>query len=369
MTKPRRNRISLLLILLILAAFAFFWRVLPKNGLLTHATLLVARGQWMGPERRNGQVRNYEWLTNDEILRFQRNPDQTLALMRQKVLPPGAIGAMTPLPVAPLVMPDSIMVSPDRTYLQALYIRRNIPRPHRMASEFVSLRDGRSHGETPRWVLGTWYEGSHSLCECVYEKDRRLTAILHNYDTHADKEIVVGGLTGAPLMVGNVWPLFVEASGRTVAMSDSYYDGIVTPAEKVTLGSKLSPVRTFVEFNLKDPNRKGKVWTVPVPEDAASFHCMVSPTHDRLFWIVQSNRMPLLVTMTQKLPKFFKQRPRYLSRWMVSDLDGRNMRTLAEFEISDLFYNRPDLISPQWTLDGKHVSFEYQSALYLLDVD
>ena len=106
-----------------------------------------------------------------------------------------------------------------------------------------------------------------------------------------------------------------------------------------------------------------------MPDDAASFHCMASPGHDRLFWIVQSNRMPFLAAMTQKLPKPFKRPTRYLCRWMVSDLDGRNMRTLTEFEISDLHYNRPDMISPQWTLDGKHVSFEYQSALYLMNVD
>jgi len=369
MTKRTRRKFPLIVVLVLLAAFAVFWRALPKNGLLDHAVPLVTRDNWMGPERRNGEIGNYVWLSNDEILRFQRNPDKTVALMRQKVLPPGKVGAMTPLPVAPLVAPDGVYVSPDRSSLHALYYRRSATRSLRLASEFVSLRDGRSSGLIPGWLLGTWYEGTHRLCECEYEKDKRLTAVLHDYDMHKDEEIVVHGLTGAPLMVGNVWPLFVESSGRVVAMSDSYYDGIVTPADKVRLGSKLSPVHTFVEFNLKDPDRKGKVWTAPVPKDAASFQCIVSPGHDRLFWIVQSNRMPFLATMTQKLPKLFKQPNRYVCRWMVSDLDGRNMRTLAEFEISDLHYNRPDLISPQWTLDGKHVSFEYQSALYLMNVD
>lgn len=55
--------------------------------------------------------------------------------------------------------------------------------------------------------------------------------------------------------------------------------------------------------------------------------------------------------------------------WMVSDPQGRGMRPVAEFEISDLYFNRPDLVAPQWTPDGKHVSFEYKRALYLMPVD
>jgi hypothetical protein len=111
------------------------------------------------------------------------------------------------------------------------------------------------------------------------------------------------------------------------------------------------------------------VWIVPVPEDAASFYCQASPGHDRLLWTVQSNQMPPLTVFTQKLPKPFKQSARYRCRWMVSDLRGRNMRTISEFEISSLYYNRPDLISPQWIPDGKHISFEYQNALYMMPVN
>jgi len=369
MSKRTCNRIPLILLLLVLAAFAVLWQVLPKNGLLAHAVPLVTRDSWMGPERHNGEVRNYDWLTNDEILRFQHNPDKSLTLMRQKVLPPGRTGAATPLSLAPLMQPRSVYISPDRTMLELLYAPRNVPGRGGLASEFVSLHDGRSNGLIPGWTLGTWYDGTNSMCRGEYDKDKKLTVTLQYYDGRKDEDIVVHGVTGAPLMAGNVWPLFVEASGHTVAMSDSYYNGIVTPADKARLGSKLSPVHTFVEFNLKDPNRKATVWTVPVPGDAASFFCQPSPGHDRLLWIVQSNRMPLLVTMTQKLSRPFKQPTCYLCRWMVSDLHGHNMRTLAEFEISSLFFNRPDLISPQWTPDGKHVSFEYQSALYLMNVD
>jgi len=54
---------------------------------------------------------------------------------------------------------------------------------------------------------------------------------------------------------------------------------------------------------------------------------------------------------------------------MISDLEGRGMRTIAEFEISTLYFDRLDLIAPQWTPDGRHLSFEYHGALYMMPVD
>ncbi|MCW3095808.1 MAG: hypothetical protein JWL77_1426 [Chthonomonadaceae bacterium] len=364
MTKSARSRYSVLLLLLVFGVLFAIWRALPRDGLLDRAVPLVTSDRWLGPERRNGDVGNYVWLTNDEILLFRHNPDKTLTLLRQKVLPPGNVGAATPLPLAPLAQPSGVTISPDRASIHVLYHHNGAPRKKRMTSEFVSLRDGRSSGVLPGWALGEWCEGAQSVCECEYNK--MLTATIHYYDGRKDEEIVVNGVTDSPLMTGNVWPLFVEPTGRVVARGDSYYDGIVTPAQKATLGNKLSPVCTFVEFNLKDPDKKGRIWTVPVPEDAASFYCQAGPGHDRLLWTVQSNRMPPLSAITQKLPRPFKRSSRYLCRWMVSNLDGHNMHTIAEFEISDLYFNRPDLISPQWTPDGKHISFEYKNALYLM---
>ena len=367
MTKSARFRLSVLL-LLVCGAFFAVWRAVPREGLLDHAVPLITRDKWVGPERRNGSIGNYVWLTNDEILLFQLHSRQNFnaASAEGSAAGPGG-GRRHRCLLAPCREPMGVTISPDHASIHLLYSRRGAPRGKRMTSEFVSLHDGRSSGVIPGWALGTWYEGAQSVCECDF--DKKLVATLHYYDGRKDKKIEINGLTGAPLMVGNVWPFFIEASGRVVARGDSYYDGIVTPAQKVTLGSKLSPVQTFVEFNLNEPNKKCRVWTVPVPADAASFYCQASPTHDRLLWIVQSNRTTPLCRDPQKLPRPFKQPTRYLCRWMVSDLDGRNMHTITEFEISDLYFNRPDLVSPQWTPDGKHVSFEYKSALYLMPVD
>lgn len=364
MKRLKRGRWLLLIALPLSVVLVVFWRVLPHNGLLDRATVLIPREKWVGAERRNGDVGNYTWLTNDEILLYQRGPGKTLTLARKKVLPVGTEEPSRPLPLAPLANPMSVTLSPDHTMLHVIY--PGIARRTQTRSEFVSLSDSRIQ-KVIGWALGSWYEGEAATCELDY--NQKLSATLHHFDGRKEEEIVVNGVSDVPLMKGNVWPLFIEASGRVVAVGDSHYDGIMTPETKASLGGKLSPVRTFVECNLKEPEKKGKVWTVPVPADAASFFCQASPGHDRLLWIVQSNRMSTLSAMTQKLPAPLKRPIRYLCRWMVSDLYGHNMRTLVEFEISDLFYNRPDLVSPQWTPDGKHISFEYNSALYRLAVD
>lgn len=365
MVKRTRGKFILLLFVSALVALVLGWWLAPRNGLLTHAALLVPRSQWMGPERQNGDIGNYTWLNPEEVLLFERGPLGTILPIRKRVTPPGTVGAAATLPVPPLQPPLIVSLSPSGDTLLVIYKR--VARALSRRSEFISLRDGRSYGIQTKWPLGTWDEAHACVCEFEYRKT--MIATLHYFNGRKEKEITVEGAKDAPVMQGNVWPLFIEASGRTVAIGDSYYEGIVTPADRVRLGSNLSPVRTLVEFNLSEPQKKARVWTVSVPFDAATFLCMVSPRHDRLLWIVQSNRMPLLASLTQKLPRPFKRPPSYLCRWMVSDLDGRNMHSIAEFEISDLHFKRPDLLMPQWNPDGKHISFEYDGALYWLPAD
>jgi hypothetical protein len=168
---------------------------------------------------------------------------------------------------------------------------------------------------------------------------------------------------------GYYWPQYIDRSGLTLVAGDSYYDGIVTPADRITLGAKLSPVRTFVEFSVDDPHAKARIWTVPVPSDAATFNVHVSPDHKRLLWEVQSNRRQPFAELLEKLPGTLRHKSGYLARWMISDLQGHGMRRIAEFAISDLHFNRPDLISPRWTPDSMHISFEYGGALYRISTD
>jgi hypothetical protein len=350
--------------LTMLAAAVVIWRVIPRYGLLRSATMLVSKEHWVGPERRNGDIQNYDWLTDTEIMVYRKNADKTVSLLRKQVVPSGETTASVEMPLLPkLNSPFGITMSMERDTLTVLYIYRGAPRKRRMACELISIKDGKRSGPVTEWLLGTYYPGVKAVCSC--EHDKELTATLSTFDSRKPRELRITGLKNPGVMVGNVYPLFIEPSGRIVAIGDSYYSGIVTPADAIKLGSKLSPVRSFVEFNLNHPDLPGKTWSIPVPPDAASFYCEVSPQHDRLLWIVQSNKMPVITQLTQRLPKAMRQHPRYLARWMVSDLAGNNMHTIAEYEISDLHFNRPDLITPKWTPDGKNVSFEYNGALYM----
>ena len=339
------------------------WFTRPRLGLLNSSVKLVSKENWVGPERHNGDIQNYDWLTDTEVMLYRKNADKTVTLLRKQVVPSGETTNSLQMPLPKISDPMGITLSTERDSLRVLYMRRGAPRKSRLTSELISIEDGKRSGPVPGWLLGTYFAGEKA--ECAAEFDKELVVSLSTFGNRKPRDIRITGLKNPGVMVGNVWPLFIEPSGRIVALGDSYFSGVVKPGDAVKLGSKLSHVRSFVEFNLNHPDQPGKTWAIPVPSDAASFYCEVSPRHDQLLWIVQSNKMPLFTQLSQSLPKALRQHPRYLARWMVSDLAGNNMHTIVEYEISDLYFNRPDLISPKWTPDGKHVSFEYQGALYI----
>ncbi len=344
------------------------WRVNTRNGLLRSAIVLVSKEHWVGPERHNGDIQNYDWLTDTDVMLYRKNSDNTVSMLRKLVVPNGEASAAVEMPLLKVVNPVGITMSTDRETLRVLYERRSAPRKHRMTSELISIRDGKRYGPVSGWKLGTYYASQRAECECEID-NKKLMASLSTFDSVKPREIEIKGIKDPGAVDGLVWPLFVAPDGHVIAELDSYYSGIVTPADAASLGSKLSPVISFLEFNINHPEQPGKTWSVPVPKDAATFNCGLSPQHNRLLWTVQSNNMPVLTRLSQHLPKAMRLHPKYLARWMVSDLYGNNMRTIAEYEISDLHFNRPDLVTPRWMPDGKHISFEYRSALYMIAVD
>ena len=70
--------------------------------------------------------------------------------------------------------------------------------------------------------------------------------------------------------------------------------------------------------------------------------------------------------VAQLLPGVWKPIPKYLERWMVSDLHGCGMHTIAEVETVASNEDSYSPVNLEWTPDGKYVSFIYHQGLYLL---
>jgi hypothetical protein len=362
----RLRRVALATALALLVGMALLWRAYTRNNLVASAVKLVSREHWVGLERRNGDIQNYDWLTDTDVLLYRKNADKTVSLLRKKVVPSGDETAATELPLPKLINPFGVTLSPEKDTLRILYEHLNAPRKQRMSSELISMRDGKRYGPVSGWVLGGYFAPRRAECECELDK-KQLKVTLSTFDASKPQVIAITGMKEPGGTDEMVWPMLVGPDGTVVAHIDSYFSGIVTPADSLKLGNKLSRVISFLEFNFNHPEQPGKTWTVPVPEDAATFNCSLSPEHNHLLWEVQSNHMPIISRVAQHLPKALRPHPKYMARWMVSDLYGKNMHTIAEFNISDLYFNRPDLITPRWMPDGKHVSFEYGGALYMLD--
>lgn len=357
-------------IILMAAMLGFLiWRATSNNGLLDHAILIGRFPEWREPPKWNYNGPKYDWLSNEEILLYHPNQYQTYSLLSKKVIPPGVSAPSEPLSARPFSNPMSAALSSDKRTLRLIY---RIPPYHKLAvgknkamSRFISLKDGHSSKEIPGWCLGSWREGASSLWDIEYRG--KLTASITHYDTGKKETKVLKAITG--IKDQYLWCNSIDASGRVITMGDSYYDGIVTPSDKVKLGSQAIPFITIYDFNLNAPDAPARSWTVPVPPDAAHFKGTVSPTHDKILWMVESNHIRFPYNAMQHLPGSLKQKLKYSERWMISDLQGHGMRTIAEFQIDDLYFNRLNMISPEWTPDGKNVSFIFEGGLYLLPVN
>src|SRR5437773_1557711 len=137
MTSPQRRRLSLALAMLGAVIIAVIWLALPRDGLLDHAVPLVPAAQWMGSERRNGDIANYVWLTNDEVLILRWNRDKTVTLLRKRVIPQGQDAAAVPMALESLRQPEAVTVSPDGGTMHVRYFNPTVPRRKAMTSRFV----------------------------------------------------------------------------------------------------------------------------------------------------------------------------------------------------------------------------------------
>ena len=363
-----RNRVALAFTILTVFVSIGLWFFMPKNGLLDHAVLIGNFPEWREPPSWSADVPKYDWLTNSDILLYHQNPDQSHSLLRKKVLPPGENSPPQSLPVKPFSNTLSVGLSSDGLTIRLV---TRIPPGHplrvgrnKSISRFISLKDGHMSKEMPGWCLGSWREGDSSVWDIGYWG--KLTASVSHYDTGKKEIKILKAISG--IKDQDLWCDSIDASGRVITIGDSYYDGIVTPEDKVKLGAKAIPFQTIYDFNLNSPDAPARSWTVPIPLDAAHFQGQIAPTHDKILWRVESNRIPFPYSALQHLPGPLKTKPVYLERWMISDLQGHGMRTIAEFQIDDLYFNRPNMISPKWNPDGKHVSFIFQGGLYLLPV-
>ena len=74
------------------------------------------------------------------------------------------------------------------------------------------------------------------------------------------------------------------------------------------------------------------------------------------------NKTSLLDRLIHKCYAPNKIRDIYLQVWMVSKLDGSDMRTVCKMKPG----SEPQAY--QWTPDGKHFSFTQNGKLYLIDM-
>ena len=353
MKAPKKKAVIICSLSLLFVGFGM-WFFMPRNGLLDHAVLIASGPEWRKIGNDYGFAPVFMWLNSEEALLFHLNADQSFSLYRKRILPVEKATASTPLTISPPAnLMNASLLSDNQTLELDTYQTQWINDTHvREHSLFFSLKTGKLIREIPHWVTGLWHDSDSSFWDFSQNNtDLEVTNLL----TGNIKKRALKTKWGIDLK--NIYAESIDRSGNLIAFSYS--------ASKE--GAPLPP-EIVVEFNINTPEIPARKWEIPAPPDTSSFNGSFSPTKDRILWDVVSNKPIFPYNLAQLLPGVWKPIPKYLERWMVSDIYGHGMHTIAEVETVDSNEDSYAPVNLEWNPDGKHVSFLHKDGLYLIPV-
>ncbi len=358
--KAPKKKVAIICSLSLLLIGIGMWFFIPKNGLLDRAILVANGPEWIEPTDKSAGIPVYEWINSEEVLLFRPNADQRYSLFRKRVLPLGKGSVAELLPVELFLDLMYAHLLPDKQTLE-LDTYQNKPtqwrdkEPVSEYSHFVSMETGRLISEFPYWCsAGPWNESDSSFWNFTPQGKPGLE-VTHLLTGKIEKRALKAKWG---INLNKIYAESIDRSGRLIAFS--YIAS--------TIGAPLPP-ETAVEFNIYAPNIPARQWVIPAPPDSIYFNGTFSPARDRILWDTASKNAMFPYNVAQRLPGRWKPIPKFLERWMVSDIYGHGMHTIAEAETVDSSEASYSPIYLEWNPDGKHVSFLHKDGLYLLPID
>ena len=347
--KAPKKKVAINYILSLLLIGIGMWFFIPKNGLLDRAVLIASGPEWIEPTDKSAGIPVYEWLNNREVIIFKRTEDDKITLLRKQVIPAGMKRPAVPMLVSPFRIPTFLEISPNKKTLKIVYYPDSSSSESNVVSKLVSLQDGRTIEKISGLYYGVWREEDSSFWVLIYRDG--LTAEIRHYDTGKKETLALKTFSGT-IKEEISWETY-DPSGRVIAFG-KFYD-----AKRA-----LIPNITVYDFNLKHLEtpvikRSFQFSKIINPDD-----CNISISGDRIFWEGYLVQDYFTTNILSRLPPPWK--PRNRIRWIVSDLHGENMHSIAEYQDESTGDSPLDVSSEKLSPDGKYVSFIYHQGLYLL---
>ncbi len=120
----------------------------------------------------------------------------------------------------------------------------------------------------------------------------------------------------------------------------------------------------IVEYGLDTTLHLTQKRSVAPPRAKTIEETKISPTGDRIAWLVDAAHVdPVLARLRRLLPFLQTSVQPHQELW-VSRLDGTGMRVVGQVPILGRNRKPPQVSDLRWLPDGKHLSFAYDDALW-----
>jgi len=358
-TKLSSKRTVLLLLcvgLAILLLFGVSVTLRPRSTPLDHAEVVAQTGTWI-PEFGNPTGPPvYYWTAGNTLTYFGKGADGTPHLFQTtggRLNTPGREG-----PAVDVRGGYAGQLSPDGKW----FVEWHQNKKQQRVPTFVAMDGSRRIVGEPSWaVQGIWRQDGNQEMLCSSWRGKPAMDV-YRPDGTPMRKIVMSG-------VAHFYdPQAVDAQGCLVGFKDSAFFLHIKIAQGVQ--ARNTPSLAMIRLDLAHPDRPAEEWKNALPEGAEYGSCVVSPSGNRLLWIVRGDlTSPILQKLRDAMPRLGPA-PKPGVRWLVSGLKGEDMREIAAYP-NDVHRTGQAFPygSPRWMPDSKHISFLHRSNLYVRSVE
>jgi hypothetical protein len=311
--------------------------------------------------------REYYWLNDTDILFFRQTDAQHVTAYRQRVLPPGPDYAPNHAPVIMSVFKATSAwapgaISPDRRWLTCI---EQTLSPYRFRSYILPLSgQGKAKAITTSQFFECWLpdsSGTISLTFVTQGKDQRHFKLLTKYLD--DRKPIAADMPREMDTISWVEGLtLVLPSGHLLLQQDRdfNYGSMRLPSSHILTLGEVDPLRLATTPS---------IWKIAIPAGASHGMIRLSPRGDKILWMLHISRVTPLERWVRKLMPKTQWGTDAQVVWLISRLDGSGMRPIGWYDLFDPKHYSDTWIVPQWTPDGKHLSYVRDGSLFVLPVD
>ena len=162
---------------------------------------------------------------------------------------------------------------------------------------------------------------------------------------------------------------FTEFNNAFVAAPDRLLELSYLPHNRRLMVQHVNDPLVITEYGVDKTFPILRKWLVSPPHGTRNAEIKISPTGDRIAWIVDHFYFdPWMTSLHRWMPRS-QLTPHWRRELWISRLNGSEMREVEHAPVPDRNGDRLIIKDLRWLPDGKRVSFSYDSALWTAPVE